>query len=132
MKKVITLFLVVAILLFAGCGEGSKKSTSEGTAKALGSATEKVSTATDSTLSKEGQRIYAKCSSCHGEDGRKKALGKSAIIAGQSKVDLIKKMKAYKAGTRNENGMGNLKKDLMSSLSDAAIAKVATYISTLK
>ena len=176
MKKIISLSLVAATLLFTGCGEDSKKAASEATTKAaestkeaantavdatkeavdkaveatkeaaktategvkkeVESAKEKVTTATvaaiDSTLAGEGQKVYAKCSGCHGVDGKTKALGKSPVIAGQSKVDLMTNMKAYKAGTRNENGMGNLMKGQMASLDDAAIAEVATYISTLK
>jgi len=108
----------------------------EAVEKAVDSVKETVSTATveavDSVLSDEGQKIYAKCSGCHGADGKTKALGKSAVIAGQSKVDLMTKMKAYKAGTRNEAGMGTLMKGQMATLDDAAIAEVATYISTLK
>jgi len=184
MKKIIALSLVAATLLFTGCGDDSKKSTSEAETKAttttsttatttpkeatqtvvdvaaaaadktvkatkeaantatevvkkaVESAKETVTTATlaavDSVLSDEGQRIYAKCSGCHGMDGKRKALNKSAIIAGQSKVDLMTKLKAYKAGTRNEAGMGNLMKSQMATLDDVAIAEVATYISTLK
>lgn len=176
MKKIISLSLVAAALLFTGCGEKTKesatdtaakavestkeaantaveaskeaadkaveatkeaaKTATEAVEKAVDSAKEKVTTATvaaiDSTLAGEGQKIYAKCSGCHGVDGKTKALGKSPVIAGQSKVDLMTKMKAYKAGTRDKNGMGTLMKGQMTSLDDAAIAEVATYISTLK
>ena len=80
----------------------------------------------------EGKNIYAKCSACHGVDGKTKALGKSAILAGQSKDDLISKINAYKAGTRNVAGMGNLMQGQVAGLDDAAVEAVATYISSLK
>jgi len=105
------------------------KTATDAVEKAVDSAKEKVA---EVTTSGEGSKLYAKCSGCHGADGKTKALNKSAIIAGQSKDDLVSKMKAYKAGTRNEAGMGNLMKGQMATLDDAAIAEVATYISTLK
>ncbi len=61
-----------------------------------------------------------------------KALGKSEVIAGQSKDDLIAKIKEYKAGTRNVAGMGALMKGQVASLGDADIEAIATYVSGLK
>jgi cytochrome c553 len=75
---------------------------------------------------------YAKCAGCHGKDGKMKALGKSAIIAGQSKDDLIKKIGEYKAGTRNVSGMGSLMKGQVAGLKDSDIEAIATYLSSLK
>ena len=75
--------------------------------------------------------LYAKCAGCHGKDGKTKALGKSAIIAGQDSATLVESMKAYKAGTRNISGMGTLMKGQVSSMSDSDIEAVAVYISTL-
>jgi len=80
----------------------------------------------------KGKATYAKCVSCHGADGKTKALGKSEIIAGQSAADLEKKMQEYKAGTRNVAGMGTLMKGQVASLSDEDIKAVAEYISSLK
>jgi len=78
-----------------------------------------------------GKKLYAKCAGCHGSDGKNKALGKSAVLAGQSASDLADKLKAYKAGTRNVAGMGTLMTGQVSSLSKSDILALAEYISTL-
>jgi cytochrome c553 len=75
---------------------------------------------------------YSKCAGCHGKDGKMKALGKSEIIAGQAKADLVKKIGEYKAGTRNANGMGTLMKGQVAGLTDADIDAIATYVSGIK
>ena len=75
---------------------------------------------------------FAKCAGCHGKDGKTKALGKSEVIAGQAKADLVKKIGEYKAGTRNVAGMGGLMKGQVAALSDADIDAIATYVSGIK
>jgi cytochrome c553 len=79
-----------------------------------------------------GEKLYTKCAGCHGVDGKRKALGKSAILAGQSASDLADKLKAYKAGSRNIAGMGNLMQQQVASLSKSDILALAEYMSTLK
>jgi cytochrome c553 len=74
---------------------------------------------------------YAKCKGCHGADGKTKALGKSAVIAGQDKAALITSMNEYKAGTKNVAGMGALMKSQVASMSDADINAVAEYLSQI-
>jgi len=101
------------------------KETAESAKKAVESATKPADQAT-------APAVYAKCSGCHGKDGKMKALGKSEIIAGQSKDELIKKIKEYKEGTRNVAGMGALMKGQVASLSDADIEAIATYLSNIK
>jgi len=78
-----------------------------------------------------GALIYAKCSSCHGKDGKTKALGKSEVVAGQSAGDLVTKLKEYKEGKRNVSGMGTLMKGQVTSLSEGDILSVSEYISGL-
>ena len=80
----------------------------------------------------KGAALYAKCKSCHGADGKTKALGKSEVIAGQSADELVKKLTEYKAGTRNVAGMGTLMKGQVGNMSDEDIKALATYISNLK
>ncbi|MBD3843091.1 MAG: zinc-ribbon domain-containing protein, partial [Campylobacterales bacterium] len=58
----------------------------------------------------DGAAAYAACGACHGADGKTAALGKSAIIAGQSAADIESKLKEYKAGTRDVTGNGALMK----------------------
>jgi len=91
-----------------------------------------VGAAANVVLDEAGKATYAKCSGCHGTDGKTKALGKSAILAGQTKNDLLEKINAYKAGTRNVSGMGNLMQGQVAGLDDTAVEAVATYISSLK
>jgi cytochrome c553 len=78
-----------------------------------------------------GKKLYAKCAGCHGTDGKRSALGKSAPLAGQSASELADKLKAYQEGTRNVNGMGSLMQGQVASLSRSDILALAEYISTL-
>ena len=78
-----------------------------------------------------GKAAYAKCAGCHGADGKTAALGKSAVVAGQSVADLAAALKEYKAGTRNVSGMGMLMKGQVASMDDATITAVSEYMSGL-
>ena len=116
--------------------KNAAEATKEAASKAVDSAEKSVGTAVagaaDSIIESAGKEAYAKCAGCHGADGKTKALGKSPVIAGQSKEELVSKLNGYKAGTRNEAGMGNLMKGQVASMDDTTIAAVATYISKLK
>jgi len=101
------------------------------TAKEMVKKAEKV-TVLDEVSTAKGKEIYAKCTGCHGIDGKTKALGKSPVIAGQNKAEIITKLKAYKDGTRNENGMGKLMQGQITSLDEEALIAVSEYIETLK
>jgi len=81
---------------------------------------------------KEGAALFVKCAGCHGRDGRTRALGKSALIAGQSAEELKQKLEAYKAGKRNADGMGSLMQGQVAGLNDAQIAVLADYIAKMK
>ncbi|HHO42543.1 MAG TPA: c-type cytochrome [Epsilonproteobacteria bacterium] len=78
----------------------------------------------------QGKALYATCASCHGPDGKTLALGKGALLAGQSKDDLASKMREYKNGTRDVAGNGMLMKGQMAALSDSDIDALAEYITT--
>ena len=104
-------------------------STKEGVATAAATAATAVA---DTATNVAGAAAYAKCAGCHGADGKTKALGKSPVIAGQSKEELVTKLNGYKAGTINVSGMGNLMKGQVATMDDAAIDAVSAYISTLK
>jgi len=80
----------------------------------------------------KGKELFAKCASCHGSDGKRKALGKSGVIAGMPKDEVAKKLKEYKAGSLNLYGMGALMKSQVATLSDSDIEALAAYISSLK
>ena len=97
--------------------------------KAVGTA---VAGAVDTIIDTAGKEAYAKCAGCHGADGKTLALGKSPVIAGQSKEELVTKINGYKAGTINVSGMGNLMKGQVATMDDTAIEAVSIYISKLK
>ena len=78
-----------------------------------------------------GKAAYAKCAGCHGADGKTEALGKSAVIAGQSVETLVASLNEYKAGTRNVAGMGMLMKGQVASMSEDDIKAVSEYISAM-
>ncbi len=79
-----------------------------------------------------GKELYQKCAGCHGGRGEKRALGKSALIAGQSASDLANKLIAYREGKRNVAGMGNLMKTQLASMQKSDILALAEYISTFQ
>jgi cytochrome c553 len=79
-------------------------------------------------MASDGAALYKKCAACHGANGEKKALGKSAVIQG---VDTLADLKGYKAGTTNKAGMGALMKGQVASYSDADLEAVAAYIKGL-
>ena len=81
----------------------------------------------------DGKTIFdTQCKSCHGADGKMKALGKSAPLAGQSAATVEKDLQEYKAGTLNKYGMGGVMKGNASKLSPEDMKAVAGYIATLK
>ena len=116
------------------------EATKEAATKAVDSAKESVTAAAatataavaDTATNVAGAAAYAKCAGCHGADGKTKALGKSPVIAGQTKEELVTKINGYKAGTINVAGMGNLMQGQVSSMDDTAIEAVSIYISKLK
>ncbi|MDD2399576.1 MAG: c-type cytochrome [Sulfurovum sp.] len=83
-------------------------------------------------LMADAAATYAKCAGCHGTNGEKAALGKSAIIKGQDAAKTVEQLNGYKAGTLNIHGMGGLMKGQVASLDDAAIKEVADYIAAMK
>ncbi len=105
----------------------------EGAVEALQKAHEKVSqVVVAESTSPTGEELYSKCVACHGVDGTKHALGKSAVITGQSVDSLIKKLKAYKAGTRNVTGLGAFMHKVAAPLGESEILALAAYIDTFK
>ena len=82
-------------------------------------------------MAADGAALYAKCAGCHGADGKTKALGKSAPIAGVAVDALVKDMEGYKAGTLNKNGMGGVMKGQVAGLSADDMKALAEHINKL-
>jgi len=89
---------------------------------------------------KAGEKIYrggimasgvAACSGCHGPTGEGNSAAKFPRIAGQHAKYAIKQLKAFRAGSRN-NDPGKMMRNVAAKMSDAEIEAVAEYISGLK
>ncbi len=79
----------------------------------------------------DAKALYgSKCAGCHGTKGEKHALGKSNVIAGQSKAELVQKMSGYKDGSYG-GAMKQIMAGQVSSLSEEQIEALADYISKL-
>lgn len=107
--------------------ESVKEEAKEATAAALSAVTgsgEKQEKVDAAALYK------SKCSGCHGSKGQKHALGKSNILAGQSKELLKEKMEGYKNGSYG-GAMKQIMSSQISSMSEEQIEALADYISKL-
>ena len=69
-----------------------------------------------------GKAKSATCAGCHGPDGNS-PTPMYPKLAGQHEQYLVKSMKAYKSGNRNDATM----KAMMASLTDADIENLAAY-----
>lgn len=80
-------------------------------------------------MAADGAALFAKCSGCHGKDGKNTAMA-GVVVAGQSADTLATKLTGYKNGS-----FGGAKKGMMTpavaSLSDGDIKALAAYMSTL-
>jgi cytochrome c553 len=89
---------------------------------------EKIHTATAPKL--DGKTLYKVCSSCHGQNGEKKALNASQVIQGWSKEKVETALHGYKNGTYG-GAMKGVMLGQVKNLDDDKISALATYISTL-
>ncbi len=78
-----------------------------------------------------GALLYKRCAGCHGKDGKTVALGKGAVIAGQSADELVKKLEGYRKGTYG-GSMQRVMTDQITKLTKQEVKEVAAHISTLK
>lgn len=145
MKKQIILMAALTLVLTA-CGQDAEKAVDTGKAvvekgksvvesggKMVEEVKEVVAPKTETPVAEktagvDGKAVYGACAGCHGAQGEKKALNASAVIAGQSKDDLVMKIKGYKDGSYG----GPMKASMASmvvNLDDDQIAAVAEYIS---
>jgi len=75
--------------------------------------------------------LFTKCVACHGANAEKKALGASQVIAGWDAAKVEAALKGYKDGSYG-GAMKGVMKGQIAPYSDADIAAVAGYVSTLK
>ena len=74
-----------------------------------------------------GQAKSDNCTGCHGRNG-KSMMPMNPSLAGQQEAYLVKAMKDYRDGKRNDPMMSSMVK----GLSDADIADLAAYYSSIK
>lgn len=82
-------------------------------------------------MASNGEALSAKCVACHDTNFDKSALGKSAIVQGQSADQIYASLRGYKAGTQNKAGLGAMMKGQVSSYSDYDLRAVSEYIASL-
>ncbi|QDF29830.1 c-type cytochrome [Halarcobacter anaerophilus] len=80
-------------------------------------------------LLEKGKAIYLKCAGCHGASAEKPALGKSKVIKGWSKEEIISSLNGYKEGTYG-GVMKGVMKSQVSTMTQEDIQAVAEYIAT--
>jgi cytochrome c len=84
-----------------------------------------------SLMASNGEALSNKCVACHGAVFEKSALGKSAVVNGQSASDIYSSLIGYKQGTRNTAGMGALMKGQTASMSNNDLWAIAEYVASL-
>lgn len=135
MKKTVQCLCFVLILFFSKLSgsEHEKKSSFEAKKATQLAIIKALATRKDTQAEiPKAPEAYAKCTGCHGQDGKTKALGKSEIISGRSEAYLVTAMNAYKAGTRDMSGMGALMKSQMDVVSNEDIKAIAVYLANIK
>lgn len=151
MKKQIILVAAISLALSA-CGKGTEEATEaavesgkaavetgkavvESGEKAIEQAKEAIAPKAEEAVAQsanaaDGKAVYSACAGCHGADGKLEALSVSPVIAGQSKDDLMMKIKGYKDGSFG-GAMKATMAPMVANLNDDQIAAVAEYISGL-
>ena len=81
----------------------------------------------EETATANGALLYSKCVACHGKNGEKSALNKSAIIANWSVTQVQDALNGYKAGTYG-GAMKGMMIGQVKSLSEADITAIAEHI----
>lgn len=82
-------------------------------------------------LDAEGKRLFMKCAGCHGQKGELvPSIGRSKIIRGWDKVQVIFALKGYQAGTYGK-AMKGVMRGQVATLNDKEIEILAEYISKL-
>jgi cytochrome c len=75
----------------------------------------------------DGEALYKKCASCHGQTGEKAALGKSKIIKDMPEQEIVTALKGYQDGSYG-GPMKGLMKGQVASLNAEQIEAIAKHI----
>ncbi len=137
MKKVLLTAILACGVAFAAEANATAPKADANATKAEANATKADANATAAPAAAKGDAAagkakFAACAGCHGQNADKKALGKSEVIKGWPAAKIVDALKGYKAGTRNVHGMGATMKGQAAGLSDADMANIAAYVSSLK
>ena len=84
-----------------------------------------------SLFAADGAALYKKCAGCHGQKAEKKALGKSAVVAGWDVEKSVAALQGYKDGTYG-GAMKGVMKGQVASYSPEDIKAVSEFMATLK
>lgn len=76
-----------------------------------------------------GKSLYLKCAGCHGQNGEMKALGKSQIIKGWDKQQVLDSLVGYKEGTYGA-AMKGVMIAQVSSLTNEELEVLSEYIAS--
>lgn len=76
--------------------------------------------------------FFENCANCHGEDGSEKALGVSKDMTKMSQKEIVIALKEYKAGRKNEAGLGSTMQNVVANMDEEKFKALAKYIKTLK
>lgn len=79
----------------------------------------------------DAKKLYVSCAGCHGQNGEKKALGKSQIIKGWDEQKIITALNGYKDGSYG-GAMKGVMKGQVASKSQEEIKALAKLISSFK
>ena len=92
-----------------------------------------ISLSSGATMAADGAALFqAKtCFACHGADAKTPISPLYPKLAGQNKEYLIAQMKDIKSGARN-NGQTGAMRGIMGMVSDADMAAIAEWLSSLK
>jgi cytochrome c553 len=107
------------------------KKVAQKTVVSINKALEKPKKTIEEKVSIDAKALFAKCSSCHGVNGDKKALNKSQIIKGWSVTRLTDAINGYKDGSYG-GSMKGVMKPQVNKLSNDEIKALSEYISKLK
>lgn len=150
-----SLILVAAAVLFIGCGQDSKESSSTASVekKAQPEVVVKQEAPKETVVKEEvkkeevkkeevkiepvkiegaksAETLFKACAGCHGASGEKAALGKSQIIKGWSSAKVAEALNGYKNDTYG-GAMKGVMKGQASGLSSEDINLLSEYISKL-